>query len=83
MEILKIPIQFEYEGIQFSGEFTSEGGCTSWQLNLNGYYYGQLVKYSTGWKWCPNNQNHFTEDYMERFFIEVVAKQSQSRNLFE
>jgi hypothetical protein len=69
---MDIPVSFEYEGIQFEGAFDLPSGAGSWQLNLNGYHYGQLVKYSTGWKWCPNPKNLFTEDYMEKFFIETV-----------
>jgi hypothetical protein len=72
MTIIDIPIEFEYEGIFFSGQFSSEGPLTSWHLNLNKIYYGQLVKYSTGWKWRPNLKNYFKEDYMEQYFIGVV-----------
>lgn len=74
MQLIELLIEFEYEGIAFSGQFTtSKGNENAWDLNLNGYHYGTLVKYSTGWQWCPTGRNPmFIEDYMERFFIETV-----------
>jgi hypothetical protein len=73
MPIIDIPIAFEWEGIYFEGVFsTSKGNENVFHLKLFGYHYGQLVNYCTGWKWCPNINGYFTEDFMERFFIETV-----------
>jgi hypothetical protein len=74
MPVIEIPIEFEYEGITFQGEFSCQPGNENvWHLRLYNYNYGQLVKYNTGWKWCPNVQNWFTEPFMEEFFVGVVA----------
>jgi hypothetical protein len=72
--MINIPVEFEYEGIQFAGNFyTSVGNHNNvWQLSLYNYSYGQLVNYNTGWKWCPNIQGWFQEPYMEQFFIKTV-----------
>jgi hypothetical protein len=73
MPIIEVPIEFEYEGVLFQGCFyTSKGVENVWQLSLSKYAYGQLVKYNTGWKWCPNAKNLFTEDYMLEFFVKTV-----------
>lgn len=73
MPMISIPIEFEYEGILFSGNFnTSVGNEDVWQLSLYRYSYGQLVNYNTGWKWRPNIQGWFQEAYMEQFFIKTV-----------
>jgi hypothetical protein len=73
MPLINIPIEFEYEGILFSGDFhTAVGNEDVWQLSLYRYSYGQLVKYNTGWKWRPNVQGWFQEPYMEQFFIKTV-----------
>lgn len=74
MAIVDIPIEFDYEGMWFSGTFTAHPGSLHyWDLNLLGYQYGALVKYSSGWQWCSNGKAPmFAEDYMERFFIETV-----------
>lgn len=73
MPVLDIPVDFEYEGAHFTGTFyTTKGNENVWQLNLNGYSWGQLVKYSTGWKWCPNTKLWFNEDYMEKYFVSLV-----------
>ena len=73
MPLIYIPIEFEYEGILFSGTFsTTKGNEDVWQLSLAGYRYGQLVHYYDGWKWCPGLSNDFTEPYMEEFFIKTV-----------
>lgn len=75
MPLIDIPVEFEYEGIQFSGTFTtSKGNENMWDLSLNKRHYGSLVKYSTGWQWCPTGRTPmFFEDYMENFFIEKVT----------
>lgn len=73
MPLLDIPIEFEYEGIFFSGRLTTtKGNEDAWQLTLYNYSYGQLVKYQSGWKWRPNIQGWFQEAYMESFFIKTV-----------
>ena len=73
MPIIKIPVEFEYEGISFQGEFsTSQGSENVWHLMLYKYYYGQLVKYHTGWKWCGNNAM-FSEPFMLEYFVRVVT----------
>lgn len=73
MAIIAIQVEFEYEGIMFSGHLsTSQGNENVWQLTLYNFSYGQLIKYNIGWKWCPNIQNWFTEQYMEEFFVETV-----------
>jgi hypothetical protein len=80
MSIIDIPIEFEYEGIHFQGEFVSQSGTENvWQLRLYNYHYGQLVNYNTGWKWCPNIQKWFTEPLMEEFFVRVVVTGHQKR----
>jgi hypothetical protein len=74
MSIIDIPLEFEYEGIYFQGEFLSHSGTENvWQLRLYNYHYGQLINYNTGWKWCPNIQNWFAEPFMEEFFVRVVT----------
>jgi hypothetical protein len=51
MHIINIPIEFEYEGIYFQGEFLSQSGTENvWQLRLYNYHNGQFVNYDTGWK---------------------------------
>jgi hypothetical protein len=73
MPILSVPVEFDYEGINFSGEFsTSTGNENVWQLRLYKYSYGQLIKYNTGWQWCPNSKNMFTEAFMLEFFVSLV-----------
>jgi hypothetical protein len=76
MAIVEIPISFEYEGIEFTGSFSAHSGALNyWDLNLNGYSYGILAKYSTGWQWCSNGKAPmFLEDYMEQFFVSVVEQ---------
>lgn len=76
MAMIEVPIEFEYEGILFSGRFSAHSGTLSyWDLNLQGYSYGSLVKYSSGWQWCPNGKMPmFLEDYMEKFFIDTVEQ---------
>jgi hypothetical protein len=74
MAIISIPIELEYEGMEFAGEFsTSTGNENVWQLSLYKYSYGQLIKYKTGWQWCPNAKNMFTEPFMMEFFVGVVT----------
>jgi len=71
---MSIPIEFEWEGITFNGEFsTSIGNGNVWQLTLYKRCYGQLIKYNTGWQWCPNAKNLFTESFMLDFFVSVVT----------
>jgi len=73
MPIIEIPVEFEYEGISFKGHFYQANGAGgSWHLNLNGYYYGKLVNYITGQKWCPNINNWFAEPFMEDYFIRLI-----------
>lgn len=76
-DTVKIPIEFEYEGVFFSGDFTSsKGNEHAWRLVLYGYHYGSLVKYSSGWKWCSNGKAPmFSKKYMETFFISIVTRQ--------
>jgi hypothetical protein len=51
MHIIDIPIEFEYEGIYFQGEFLSQSGTENVsQLTLYNYHYGPLENYNTGWK---------------------------------
>ena len=73
MPIISVPIEFEYEGIYFQGEFyTSKGSENVWQLTLHKRCYGQLIKYNTGWQWCPNAKNMFTEPFMLEFFVSTI-----------
>ena len=74
MAIISILVEFEYEGIFFSGELsTSTGNENVWQLTLYKRCYGQLIQYNTGWQWCPNAKNMFTESFMLDFFVSVVT----------
>lgn len=77
---LTVPIEFEYEGVLFSGSFVSSTGNEhAWDLVLYGYHYGMLVKYSHGWQWCPNGKAPmFPEPYMEQFFIKTVEDFTKS-----
>jgi hypothetical protein len=73
MPVIEVPIEFEYEGIQFEGcLYTTKGTENVWQLLLNKRAYGQLVKYNTGWQWCPNAKDLFTEEWMLNFFVKAV-----------
>lgn len=76
MAFVEIPVQFEYEGIMFTGTFTAHPGSLNyWDLNLNSYAYGALVKYTSGWQWCSNGKAPmFLERYMQQFFIETVER---------
>jgi hypothetical protein len=59
MSFLKLPIEFEYEGIYFKGHFSD-------------VYYGQFWKTAQGdWKFSSNDRM-FEEQYMVDFFTNVV-----------
>lgn len=82
MSLLEIPIEFEYEGIQFSGSFsTTQGNENVWHLSLYKRSYGQLVKYNIGWRWRPNIQEWFKEPYMEEFFVKTVEDYLNNRRI--
>jgi hypothetical protein len=75
MPILSVPVEFEYEGVLFSGEFsTSTGNENYWSLTLYKLNYGQLIRYNTGWQWCPNAKNMFIEPFMLEFFVSLIEK---------
>jgi hypothetical protein len=75
MSFLKLPIEFEYEGIYFKGHFSDVSGAGSssmFHLTINGLYYGQFWKTAQGdWKFSSNDRM-FEEQYMVDFFTNVV-----------
>jgi len=51
----------------------TKGNENVWHLTLYKYSYGQLIKYNTGWQWCPNAKNMFTDRFMLDFFVKAVG----------
>lgn len=77
MALIAIPIEFEYEGIQFAGYFTKVPGAgynDVYHLNLHGYHYGQLWKARDQWCWGANAKELFNEQFMLEFFVNVIEQ---------
>ena len=69
-----IPIQFEFEGKQYSGSLdpVCGAGGTTWYLMINKYYYGRLRMSDLGWVFDGEFQ------HLSNYFGEcVIAKTSK------
>jgi hypothetical protein len=76
MPLNKIPVSFEYEGIQFEGYLSKVSGAgnnASYHLMINNYYRGQLFYASSGWRFGSNN-GMFEEKYMVDFFVDTIEQ---------
>lgn len=71
--INKIPIQFEYEGKHYEGNFTScfAAGGNVWHLMIDNYFYGQLIHSEPfGWAFY-NNEGSMKE--LSEYFGEYIT----------
>ena len=72
-----VPIDFEYQGKNYSGEFTTSGGMgglsfDNWHLVINKFYQGQLHYSQSTDRWqFHSNDKKFEElsDYFEAYMI--------------
>jgi hypothetical protein len=72
---VRIPIEFEYEGQRYQGEFTRVmgSGLNVWHLYIHSYYIGKL-QYSeeTGWHFYAGKGNGMEE--MGEFFGNYLSQ---------
>lgn len=73
---MKIPVSFEYEGVQFDGylsKVSGAGSTATYHLMINNYFRGQLFNTPSGWRFGSNN-NMFEENYMVEFFVNTIEQ---------
>ncbi|HTE25413.1 hypothetical protein [Flavitalea sp.] len=61
----RIPIDFEYKGKDYHGEFMpvqGSGNPSAFQLIINNYYIGNL-RYSDGWVFDGHEMNEMAEEF--------------------
>jgi hypothetical protein len=64
----KIPIQFDYNGKHYEGDFSEVSGAAakSWHLMVDNYYKGQLI-FSETYGWAFHNNKDEMKDMAEYF----------------